>query len=163
MPTGSTPTGRHLRTSKKLSRGPHTRGPLPVEWKTAPVEAAQVSLLRWLRRQLRQPIPAREHLEAVRSLSDHWRALLAASPAAPRADAAAWAVIEVLPAHPMITAAIASAATGRAKSQIYQALAQLESAGVLKPLSTARRNQTWEADGLLELIERFDEGESPAG
>jgi hypothetical protein len=29
------------------------------------VEAAQVSLLRWLRRQLRQPIPAREHLEAA--------------------------------------------------------------------------------------------------
>ena len=32
---------------------------------TAPVEAAQVSLLRWLRRQLRQPIPARERLEAA--------------------------------------------------------------------------------------------------
>ena len=29
------------------------------------VEAAQVSLLRWLRRQLRQPIPMREHLEAA--------------------------------------------------------------------------------------------------
>jgi hypothetical protein len=29
------------------------------------VEAAQVSLLRWLRRQLRQPIPLREHLEAA--------------------------------------------------------------------------------------------------
>jgi hypothetical protein len=29
------------------------------------VEAAQVSLLRWLRRQLRQPIPVREHLEAA--------------------------------------------------------------------------------------------------
>ena len=32
---------------------------------TDPVEAAQVSLLRWLRRQLRQPIPMREHLEAA--------------------------------------------------------------------------------------------------
>jgi hypothetical protein len=32
---------------------------------TARVEAAQVSLLRWLRRQLRQPIAAREHLEAA--------------------------------------------------------------------------------------------------
>jgi cytidylate kinase len=31
----------------------------------ARVEAAQVSLLRWLRRQLRQPIPMREHLEAA--------------------------------------------------------------------------------------------------
>jgi hypothetical protein len=29
------------------------------------VEAAQVSLLRWLRRQLRQPTPQREHLEAA--------------------------------------------------------------------------------------------------
>jgi hypothetical protein len=29
------------------------------------VEAAQVSLLRWLRRQLRQPTPVREHLEAA--------------------------------------------------------------------------------------------------
>jgi hypothetical protein len=29
------------------------------------VEAAQVSLLRWLRRQLQQPTPLREHLEAA--------------------------------------------------------------------------------------------------
>jgi len=29
------------------------------------VDAAQVSLLRWLRRQLRQPTPMREHLEAA--------------------------------------------------------------------------------------------------
>lgn len=29
------------------------------------VSAAQVSLLRWLRRQLRQPTPVREHLEAA--------------------------------------------------------------------------------------------------
>ena len=31
----------------------------------AAVEAAQVSLLRWLRRQLAQPTPLREHLEAA--------------------------------------------------------------------------------------------------
>jgi hypothetical protein len=30
-----------------------------------PVSAARVSLLRWLRRQLRQPLPEREHLEAA--------------------------------------------------------------------------------------------------
>jgi hypothetical protein len=29
------------------------------------MEAAQVSLLRWLRRQLREPTPQREHLEAA--------------------------------------------------------------------------------------------------
>jgi hypothetical protein len=30
-----------------------------------PVSAARVSLLRWLRRQLRQPVALREHLEAA--------------------------------------------------------------------------------------------------
>ena len=30
-----------------------------------PMDQATVSLLRWLRRQLRQPIPLREHLEAA--------------------------------------------------------------------------------------------------
>jgi hypothetical protein len=30
-----------------------------------PVSAARVSLLRWLRRQLQQPVPLREHLEAA--------------------------------------------------------------------------------------------------
>ena len=29
------------------------------------IDAAQVSLLRWLRRQLQQPTPLREHLEAA--------------------------------------------------------------------------------------------------
>jgi len=38
---------------------------LTVRCETEVVEAAQVSLLRWLRRQLRQPIPMREHLEAA--------------------------------------------------------------------------------------------------
>ena len=30
-----------------------------------PMDAARVSLMRWLRRQLRQPLPGREHLEAA--------------------------------------------------------------------------------------------------
>ena len=30
-----------------------------------PMDAARVSLLRWLRRQLREPLAAREHLEAA--------------------------------------------------------------------------------------------------
>jgi hypothetical protein len=34
------------------------------------VEAAQVSLTRWMRRQLRQPMPLREHLEAAVENSD---------------------------------------------------------------------------------------------
>ena len=44
--------------------------------------AAQVSLLRWLRRQLQQPTPAREHLEAAVENNDPYevRRLLADMP-----------------------------------------------------------------------------------
>jgi Fic family protein len=98
------------------------------------------------------------YLEAVRALGDHWRARLAASARPPRADAAAWAVIDVLPAHPLITAPIAAAATGRSKPPVYQAIDELEAAGVLVPISGSKRNRVWEAAGLLELLERLEEG-----
>ena len=47
-----------------------------------PVSAARVSLLRWLRRQLRQPVPLREHLEAAVENDDpeEARRLLADAP-----------------------------------------------------------------------------------
>jgi Fic family protein len=102
------------------------------------------------------------YLEAVRALTERWRSRLAHSAAAPRADAAAWAVIDVLPAHPLITAPVAAAATARSKPSIYQALRELEAAGVLVPLSEARRNQSWEAAGLLDLLAGLEAGVLPA-
>ena len=103
---------------------------------------------------------ATAYLRAVQELSAQWRAQLAAS-AAPRADAASWALIEVLPAHPMISAPVAAAATGRSRAPIYQALGELERAGVLAPLSATRRNQVWEAVGLLDLIAGLEDGRLP--
>ena len=46
------------------------------------MDQARVSLLRWLRRQLRQPLPAREHLEAAVDNDDpaEARRLLADAP-----------------------------------------------------------------------------------
>ena len=84
-----------------------------------------------------------------------------AADAAPRADAAAWALIDVLPAHPVITAPVAAAATGRAKAAIHQAMKQLEACGVLLPLSTSKRNRSWEAAGLLDLLEGLEAARSP--
>lgn len=104
---------------------------------------------------------AEAYLAQVRDLTAAWRARLAAGPAAPRSDAAAWAVIDVLPAHPVITGPVAAAATGRSKPQIYAALEQLEAAGVLVPLSASRRNRCWEAAGLLDLLERLEAGQLP--
>ncbi len=98
------------------------------------------------------------YLGEVKALVTEWRNQLAATPSAPRADAAAWALIDILPAHPLITAPVAAAATGRSKPPVYQAIRDLETAGVLQPLSAARRNQTWEAVGLLDLLAGLEAG-----
>jgi Fic family protein len=104
---------------------------------------------------------ATAYLRAVEALKARWRERLAALEDAPRADAAAWAVIDVLPAHPMITAPVAAVAAGRSKPPIYQAFAQLQAAGVLVPLSQSARNRSWEAEGLLDLLAGLEEGRLP--
>jgi Fic family protein len=104
---------------------------------------------------------AKSYLKAVENLSNRWRDQVRGLPSSPRAGAAVWAVIDVLPAHPILTAAVASAATGRAKAAIYQALSQLQESGVLLPLSDSRRNQAWEAAGLLDLVSGLEAGELP--
>jgi Fic family protein len=102
------------------------------------------------------------YLKAVAKLTDHWKEQLEKA-AAPRADAAAWAVISVLPAHPVITTSVAERVTGRARSAIHVAIAQLEEAGVLTPVSRSRRNRSWEAAGLLDLVEGLENNELPGG
>lgn len=102
---------------------------------------------------------AKSYLTAIEALTAEWRARLSALPDTPRSDAAAWAIIEVLPAHPLLTAAVAAEATGRSQPRVYEAIEQLETAGVLIPLAAARRHQSWEATGLLDLITRMESGE----
>ena len=100
---------------------------------------------------------ARAYLAAATKLSEKWRAKLQEHDP-PRQGAAAWVLIDVLPAHPILTASIATAATGRAKAAVYDAISQLENAGILKPLSKAQRNQSWEPVGLLDLISAMEAG-----
>jgi Fic family protein len=104
---------------------------------------------------------ARTYIERVRALQERWRQQLRTTGNAPRSDAAAWAIIDLLPAHPMISAPVAAALTSRAKGRVYEGIEQLVSAGVLLPLTSGRRNRWWEAEGLLELIGRLEAGELP--
>jgi Fic family protein len=101
---------------------------------------------------------ASRYQEHVRDLQDEWRQQLRAS-SSPRADAASWALIDVLPAHPVITVAVGVAATGRTKPAVTNGIAALEGAGVLAPLGTSQRNRAWEADRLLDLIEGLESNE----
>lgn len=100
---------------------------------------------------------AGRYLDQVQALQARWRQQLEAS-SPPRRDAAAWRVIDVLPAHPVITVAVATAATGRTRAAVNQAAAQLEDADVLSRLPGGQRNRTWEAVGLLDLIAELEAG-----
>jgi Fic family protein len=104
---------------------------------------------------------AHVYVGAVEALRVTWRNQLADSGHAPRAGAAAWALIDVLPAHPIITGPVATAATGRVKTAVYTAIEQLVAAGILVPLSTSKRNRAWEVSGLLGIIERLEAGQLP--
>ncbi len=101
---------------------------------------------------------ADRYLRGVTRLADTWRDRLRASSHVPRADAAAWAVIDVLPSHPVVTAPVLAVATGRGKAPVYDAIRQLVEAGVLLPLGSSMRNQAWEVEGLLELMGGMEEG-----
>ncbi len=103
---------------------------------------------------------ARTYLLAVQQLADEWRRKLASS-ANPRSDSVAWKLIDLLPAHPMITGPVAVAATGGSRPSIYKAIQDLQKAGILIPLSEGSRNQSWEAVGLLDLLANLEAGELP--
>jgi Fic family protein len=81
---------------------------------------------------------AAAYLERVRELQEEWREQLRES-SNPRADAAAWVLIDVLPAHPVITVPVGVAATGRTKPAVTSGIAALEEAGVLEALWTSQR------------------------
>lgn len=103
---------------------------------------------------------ADRYLGEVNNLQERWREQLR-DIGAPRADAAAWALIDALPAHPILTVAVGVVAAGRTKPAVNRAVAQLESAGILLPLSTSTRNRAWEAVGLLDLVTGLEAGTIP--
>ncbi|HTW09211.1 MAG TPA: Fic family protein [Acidimicrobiales bacterium] len=100
---------------------------------------------------------AEQYLREVRTLQGRWRADLRSSPQSPRSDAAAWAVIDQLPGHSIVTVPVLVAATGRSKPAIGQAVDQLTSAGILVAVSGGARNRAWEAVGLLDLLSSLDD------
>lgn len=98
----------------------------------------------------------------VAEMQERWRAQLRRV-SNPRADAAAWAIIDVLPAHPVLTVPVAVAATRRTKPAVTNGVDELERAGVLERLGESTRNRAWEADGLLGLIAGLESGlDSPS-
>jgi hypothetical protein len=103
----------------------------------------------------RSAVLAMKNKAQVAELQNGWRQKLRAH-SNPRADAAAWAIIDILPAYPVVTAPVAAAATKRTKPAVTNAVVELEGAGILQRLSASPRNRAWEAEGLLDLIAGLD-------
>jgi Fic family protein len=102
---------------------------------------------------------ATRYASRVGELQDRWRDQLRTR-SNPRTDAAAWSLISVLPAHPVITVPVGVAATRRTKPAVANAIDELEGAGILVRLSESGRNRAWEATGLLDLIVGLEAGEA---
>jgi Fic family protein len=100
---------------------------------------------------------AGRYARRVRGLQETWREQLRRS-GDPRRDAAAWSLIAILPAHPILTVAVGVAATQRTRPAVANALAELEAAGVLDRVTESPRNRAWEAVGLLDLIVGLEAG-----
>jgi len=74
----------------------------------------------------------------------------------PRRDSAAAAIIDALPAYPILDAAGAARLTRRSEVAARQALNQLADHGVLGLVTVGKRNRMWESVGLFALIDDME-------
>jgi Fic family protein len=88
----------------------------------------------------------------VSDLQDRWRD----AAGHPRRDSAAAAIIDALPAYPILDAGSAAALTGRSAVAARQALNNLTDSGVLEQVSVGKRNRMWESVGLFSLIDEME-------
>lgn len=75
----------------------------------------------------------------------------------PRAGAAARAVIEHLPQHPVLDSKTVQRIADCSDVAALRALTRLEEAGVISPIRNARRNRVWECRDLFDLLNDFED------
>lgn len=95
---------------------------------------------------------ARSLANRLADLEDRWRARAEH----PRSHSSAEALIAHLAAHPIVTVATAQRFLGRSKQAVNEAIALLAGAGVLHPMTMAKRNRAWEARELFDLIDAIE-------
>lgn len=88
----------------------------------------------------------------VADLQERWRE----QAGRPREDSAAAAVIDVLPAYPILDVQKVAEITGRSDVAARNALNHLEEAGVLQQVTVGKRNRKWESTGLFALIDEME-------
>lgn len=109
---------------------------------------------------VRQSLQVAEHYrKSVIDLMSEWRHRLGGG-GRPRRHAAAWVILDALPAYPVLNRADAVELTGRSLPAVDHGLRQLEAAGVLIPVrDQPPSRRSWEPAGLLDLIIDLESGE----
>lgn len=74
----------------------------------------------------------------------------------PRRHSSAEALIQLLPAHPVLTLATATRILGRSKQAANEGIAPLAKSGILHPTTVARRNRAWEARELFAIVDGME-------
>ena len=99
---------------------------------------------------------AERYRASVSELLDEWRQQLHDG-GNPRSDAAAWVILEALPAYPVLNRADAAEFSGRSLPAVDHGLRQLEAAGVLTPVrEDPPSRRSWEPAGLLDQVIKLE-------
>ncbi|MGH2591628.1 MAG: Fic family protein [Actinomycetota bacterium] len=91
--------------------------------------------------------------ERLNGLEEEWR-----SKARVRRGSTGEKVIDALPAHPVIDVKRAAELAGTSEEAARQALNTLQERGVIKQVTKRNWGRVWEAKGLWNLLNRYEEG-----
>lgn len=97
-------------------------------------------------------LEARVFSEEVEALQSDWRAVLAPI----RGDAAALALIDLLPRFPIVTAAAAEGEIERSRRATLTGLERLAEAEILTRHRNQKKGDSWEAKELFALLDEFE-------
>lgn len=86
---------------------------------------------------------------AIEGLRGKWRK----AAREPRAGSTSSRVIDALVGYPILDVGTVERIAGVSNQAARLALLELEEAGVVKRVNTGKRNRTWEAVGLFEIVE----------
>jgi Fic family protein len=90
-------------------------------------------------------------------LPEEWRDVVR-----PRGGSATAALLQLLPAHPIVDASDVARLTGVSQARAYAAIERLVAAEVLRPITQSRRDMTWAAGDVLDeadlMVDRLHRG-----
>jgi DNA-binding transcriptional ArsR family regulator len=117
------------------------------------IEGVRITHKRLARATARAADEAERFAREVEALQASWLARLGQ----PRRDSAVRELVSALLAQPVLDVAAAQALTGKSHVALGNAIAKLESAGVLRRLNERKWGRVWECEELPALLDAFEE------